>query len=186
MAAVSSGVLKERTTGNSIKNTKAFVGAFEKYFRFPEGGSEKMQLAVERGTGKRGILEDTHQLRGKQMGGQCLGDKRKAARKLWARIIVHILKKAKEVMRRKKQKEMTPSGDSQAVVSEMGEAESGPRLLQGGGDSHTESDFEDSPEGSLDGSPSTPDELRGGPLEANSPIAWDVEDTPDGSIEKSP
>ncbi|XP_065436103.1 uncharacterized protein LOC135979895 isoform X1 [Chrysemys picta bellii] len=111
----------------------------------------------------------------KQKGGQRLGDKQIAAKKFQARVVVKILKRAKEVMRKKKQKqkEMPPTGGSQTGLSENGEVE-------------LDSGLANSPEGSLDGACSTPNDFHGGASEFDSQIASDVEDAANDPVEEPP
>ncbi|XP_067396974.1 uncharacterized protein [Emydura macquarii macquarii] len=135
---------------NHVENAKTLNKYAENYFSFPEGGSEAAQLVMKRGT---------RPLKCNKKRGRHLRDRRTAAKKLWARVIVKILKKAKKVTRRKKQKEMPPSGDSQAGVFENEEVETD---LRGGGDSDSESSLGESPSAPCDPLES---DIEDGPIE---------------------
>ncbi|XP_067401451.1 uncharacterized protein [Emydura macquarii macquarii] len=84
---------------NPVNDAKALNKYTEKYFSFPEGGSEAARVATIRGT---------RLLKCNQKGGHHLRGRRTAAKKLQSRVIAKILKKAIKVMRRKKKKRNAP------------------------------------------------------------------------------
>ncbi|XP_067392228.1 uncharacterized protein [Emydura macquarii macquarii] len=84
---------------NPVNNAKALNKYTEKYFSFPEGGSEAAQVVT---------ISGTRLLKCNQKGGHHLRDRRTAAKKLRSRVIAKIFKKAIKVMRRKKKKKKCP------------------------------------------------------------------------------
>ncbi|XP_067411310.1 uncharacterized protein [Emydura macquarii macquarii] len=144
---------------NPVNDAKALNKYTEKYFSFPEGGSETAQLVTIRGT---------RLLKCNQKGGHHLRGRRMAAKKLRARVIAKILKKAIKVMRSKKKKEMPPSEDFQTGASENGEVETG----------------------SLGGTPAAPLEPENGEVETGSlggsPAALLEPDVEDDPVEEPP